>query len=129
MTIVLTPEVEAQIRDRIERGHYPDADTVIVKALAALDAQEQARFLKTRELVLAGLNSGPGVELTDAVWAEIEREADEADRLGLPIRDEVHNVAGFRQVRQSDDAHLAIQAAQDRRHGRLVVFAGIIAIG
>ena len=89
MSITLTPEVEAQIRDRIESGQYQDAEAVIVKALAALKAQEQARFLKTRELVLAGHNSGPGVELTDEVWAEIEREADEADRLGLPIRDEV----------------------------------------
>jgi hypothetical protein len=40
-------------------------------------------------LILVGLGSGPGVELTPEVWAEIEREADEADRLGLPIRDEV----------------------------------------
>ena len=89
MSITLPPEVHAQIRNRIESGRYPDAEAVIVKALEALEAEEHARFEKTRELILAGLNSGPGVELTDEVWAEIEREADEADRLGLPIRDEV----------------------------------------
>ena len=89
MSVTLTPQVEDRIRHWIERGPYPDADTVILKALEALEAQERARFLKTRELVLAGLNSGAGVELTPELWAEIEREADEADRLGLPIRDEV----------------------------------------
>jgi hypothetical protein len=62
---------------------------VIQKALQALEEQEQERFLKTRELILAGPNSGEGVELTPEVWEEIEREADEADRLKLPIRDEV----------------------------------------
>src|SRR5687768_5228792 len=82
MTITLPPEVHAQIQHRIESGRYPDAEAVIVKALEALEAQEQAQFQKTRELVLAGFNSGPGGELTDEVWAEIEREADEAYQQG-----------------------------------------------
>jgi putative addiction module CopG family antidote len=89
MSVTVTPETEEQIRHWIDTGRYPDADAVIHRALAALEAQEHARFLKTRDLILAGLNSGPGVELTPEVWEEIEREADEADRLGLPIRDEV----------------------------------------
>ncbi len=82
MTIVLTPEVEAQIRGRIESGRYPDAEAVIVKALAALEAEEQARFLKTRELVLAGFNSGPGEELTEELWDRLEQEAEEAYQRG-----------------------------------------------
>jgi putative addiction module CopG family antidote len=82
MTITLTPEIEAQLRDRIEPGRYPDAETVIVKALEALDAQEQARFLRTRELVLAGLNSGPGEELTEELWDRLEQEAEEAYQRG-----------------------------------------------
>jgi putative addiction module CopG family antidote len=89
MSLTLTPEVEEQIRHWIETGRYPDADAVVLQALQALEVQEQARFLKTRELVLAGLNRREGVELTPEVWEEIAREADEADRLGLPIRDEV----------------------------------------
>jgi Arc/MetJ-type ribon-helix-helix transcriptional regulator len=82
MNIVLPPEVEAQIRDRIDPRRYPDAETVIVKALEALDAQEHARFLKTRELILAGLNSGPGEELTDELWDRLEQEAEEAYQRG-----------------------------------------------
>ena len=89
MSVTLTPKVEAQIRHWIENGRYPDADSVVARALEALEAQEQARFHKLRELVLAGHNSGPGEELSDELWEEISREADEADRLGLPIRREV----------------------------------------
>jgi Arc/MetJ-type ribon-helix-helix transcriptional regulator len=47
MTITLTPEVQDRIQRKIESGHYPDAEAVIVKALAALaalEAEEQARF-------------------------------------------------------------------------------------
>ena len=82
MRITLTPEVQAQIQDRIERGRYPNADAVIVKALEVLDAQEHARLLKTRELVLAGLNSGPGEELTEELWDRLEQEAEEAYQRG-----------------------------------------------
>jgi len=89
MSVTLTPEVEEQIRHWIDGERYPNAEAVVLKALQALEEQEQARFLKLRELVLAGHNSGPREELTDELWEEIAREADEADRLGLPIRREV----------------------------------------
>ena len=89
MSITLNPRTEERIRRLVESGRFPDPDAVVDGALQALEAQEQSRFEATRELILAGLNSGDGVVLTPEVWAEIEREADEADRLGLPIRDEV----------------------------------------
>ncbi|MEA2526571.1 MAG: Bacterial antitoxin of ParD toxin-antitoxin type system [Thermomicrobiales bacterium] len=89
MSVTLTPRTEAEIRRWIDTGRYADADAVIHKALEALEVQEQERFLKLRELVLAGHNSGPGEELTDELWEEIAREADEADCLGLPIRRDV----------------------------------------
>jgi putative addiction module CopG family antidote len=86
MSVTLTPQAEHRIRDLVERGVYPDAAAVIDEAL---DALEQARLDKLRELVLAGFASGDGGEFTPETWAEIAREADEADRLGLPIRREV----------------------------------------
>ncbi len=46
MSVTVTPETEEQIRHWIDTGRYPDADAVIHRALAALEAQEQARFLK-----------------------------------------------------------------------------------
>jgi putative addiction module CopG family antidote len=77
MSVTLTPRVEQRIRHRVESGQYPDADAVIDKTLDALEAQEQARFLKLRELVLAGHSSGIAGELTDEMWDEIERSAEE----------------------------------------------------
>lgn len=78
MSVTLTPEIEARIQPWIETGRYPDADAVVAKALEALEAQERAQFLKLRELVRAGFESGPAVELTDEIWDEMEREVDEA---------------------------------------------------
>jgi putative addiction module CopG family antidote len=89
MGVTLPPRLEERVQHWIDNGRYPNAEAVIDKALEALEHEEHAQFLKLRELVLAGHNSGPGEELTDELWEEIAREADEADRLGLPIRREV----------------------------------------
>ena len=89
MSIALDPRTEERIMKLVDTGRFPDANSVVDEALEALEYREQARFLKTRELLLAARNSGDGVLLTPEVWAEIEREADEADRLGLPISDEI----------------------------------------
>ncbi len=82
MTVTLTPQAQQQIQDWIERGHYPNAAAVIDGALQALKDQEEARLLKLRELVRAGFESGPGVELTDELWEEMEREVDDAIQRG-----------------------------------------------
>lgn len=89
MSIALNPKTEERIKQMVDSGRFQDADAVVVGALQALEAQERTRFESTRALILAGLNSGEGVVMTDEEWEKIEREADEADRLGLPIRDEV----------------------------------------
>lgn len=77
MSMTLTPEVEAQIRHWIDGERYPNADAVVLKALRLLEQREWEQFLKVRELVLAGHRSGLGEELTDELWEEIAREADE----------------------------------------------------
>ena len=82
MSVILNPEAEEKIRYWIDSGRYPDASAVILEALDALEAQEQARFLRLRELVLAGFNSGPGEELTDELWDRLEREAEERFQRG-----------------------------------------------
>lgn len=82
MSVTLTPEAEQQIQDWIDRGQYPNAASVIERALQALKDQEEAKFLKLRELVRAGFESGDAVELTDELWEEMEREVDEAYQRG-----------------------------------------------
>jgi putative addiction module CopG family antidote len=89
MVMTLTPSIEARIRDLIDSGQYPDADAVLLDALQLLEERNQERFLALREKVRAGFESGEGVELTPELWDQLVREADEEDRLGLPIRDDV----------------------------------------
>jgi putative addiction module CopG family antidote len=89
MSVTLTPRTEERIKRLVESGRYPDADSVVDDALEALETRTRTRFKSTRELILAGLHSGEGIVMTDEEWAKIELEADEADHLGLPIRDEV----------------------------------------
>lgn len=77
MSVTLTTRTEEEIRSWIESGRYPDADALIHTALQALKDQEEAKLLKLRELVRAGFESGDAVELTDELWAEIERRSEE----------------------------------------------------
>lgn len=41
MTIQLLPDVEAGIRERVERGDFPDAGEVVCEAMRLLDEREQ----------------------------------------------------------------------------------------
>jgi putative addiction module CopG family antidote len=82
MRVTLTDKLGVRIQHLIDTGRYPDADAVVERALAALEAAEQERFLKLRELDLAGHNSGPGEELTEKLWDEIERSSEERFQRG-----------------------------------------------
>jgi len=82
MTVTLTPRIEERIRHWIESGHYSDANAVLSDALQLLEERNQARFLKLRELVRAGFESGDAGELTPELMDEIEQEAEKAFRRG-----------------------------------------------
>ena len=89
MSVTLTPNIEARIRVLIETGQYLDADAVLLDALQLLEERNQERFLALREKIRVGFESGEGAELTPELWEKLLREADEEDRLGLPICDDV----------------------------------------
>jgi putative addiction module CopG family antidote len=82
MSVTLSPKVEDQIRHWIDSGQYADADAVLRDALQLLAEHNQARFLRLRELVREGFESGDAVELTPELWDELEREAEEAYQRG-----------------------------------------------
>jgi putative addiction module CopG family antidote len=82
MSVTLPPEIEARVRPWLETGQFADADAVLLKALDALEAQEEAKFLKLRELVLVGHDSGIAGELTEEMWDEIERSSEERFQRG-----------------------------------------------
>ena len=90
MSIRLAPDIEAKINKRVERGHYPDADAVVEEALRVLEARDRKETL--RALIQEGLDDierGDVIEMTPTFWDEIMAEADEEDRLGIPIPDHV----------------------------------------
>jgi putative addiction module CopG family antidote len=77
MAVTITSETEARIQRLIDSGHYRDADAVIGDALEALETRNQRKLDELRELVLTGVNSGPGKELTDELWDDIVKRSEE----------------------------------------------------
>ncbi|HEY7034152.1 MAG TPA: type II toxin-antitoxin system ParD family antitoxin [Thermomicrobiales bacterium] len=90
MSVMLTPQLETLIERMLATGHYADAGDVLEQAVRLLAERERRRRLHDALAVgVAQIERGEVVELTPAVWAEIDREADEADRLELPIDPDV----------------------------------------
>ncbi len=90
MVIHVTPEIEADIRQRVESGEYADESEVVRKALRTLQASEE-RIREIRASIeegMAAFERGEGIELTPEVWEEIDGEVDELLRIGaLPKPD------------------------------------------
>ena len=86
MPIQVPVDVETDIRRKVASGRYPDDVAVIRAVMTALDERERRRRLC--ELLAEG-EQGEGIPYTSELLAEIAREADEADRLGLPIDPDV----------------------------------------
>ena len=91
MSIQLAPAIEAKINERVEQGHYPDVESVVEEALRVLKVRDE-RKETLRALIQEGLDDierGEVYEMTPTFWDEIVAEADEEDRLGIPIPDHV----------------------------------------
>ena len=89
-TITVEPTVEERIRRQIDSGRYADASEVVAQALDVLENEQKLRVL--RALVAEAMEdvaNGNVHEMTPTFWDEIWAEADEEDRLGLPIPDHV----------------------------------------
>jgi len=90
MSIHLGPSVQAKINQRVESGQYPDAASVVEEALRSLDARERkAELHALLQVALDQVDRGEIIEMDDDFWPNIMREADEEDRLGIPIPDHV----------------------------------------
>jgi len=82
MSVTLAPQTEAEIERLVESGRYPNADAAVQSAIRLLNEQYEAKLERLRQLVREGFESGPGRELTDEVWDEIERRAEERFQRG-----------------------------------------------
>jgi Arc/MetJ-type ribon-helix-helix transcriptional regulator len=84
-------ELEENVQFLLSSGKYVDADDVLEQAVKLLSDRE--RFLQLRESVRNAIDEvrqGGGHEIDERFWDELKAEADEADRLGLPIHPDVH---------------------------------------
>ncbi|MCC6943532.1 MAG: type II toxin-antitoxin system ParD family antitoxin [Thermomicrobiales bacterium] len=90
MSVLLRPETEQRIRDKVTSGQFRDADSVISEALELMEYKEQ--YDQVRALIAAGLEQierGETVEWTEDSMAQALERARERSRLGLPISDHV----------------------------------------
>ncbi len=69
MSIALTSEAEAKVRERVESGRYASVDAVIGEALRLLEEHEQAKVERLRALIDEGFE-GPFTPLTRESWME-----------------------------------------------------------
>jgi antitoxin ParD1/3/4 len=84
MTIQLSPQAEALIRQKVDSGLYSTPDVAIDVAVRLLD-QYDRRLVQLRNSVGEGFSAierGEGIELTPELMDDIEREAEEACRRG-----------------------------------------------
>ena len=78
MSVTLTPDIEAKIRERVDSGRYGDASEVIGDALLLLEERERSEHLNA--LLAVGLEQakrGELVEFTPELLEEIDRRVDE----------------------------------------------------
>lgn len=84
MAIHLPPDLEAEIRRKIEDGRFPDAAEVVREAMRLLDDQErqEASLQAKLQVGIDQLERGEGAEWTPELMARLGREADEMHRRG-----------------------------------------------
>jgi putative addiction module CopG family antidote len=88
MSVTLSREVQDRVLSWVGRGRYSDADAVVLDALQLLEERNQEQYLKLREMVRAGFESGDEMHLTPELWNDLLREAEEEERQCLLTRDE-----------------------------------------
>lgn len=89
MTVTLTPEMEAMIRERVASGRYADDAAVIDEALRLLEERDKLEHLRALvDAADAEMARGEGIEWTPDFFAQLKREAADANRDGVPIPDD-----------------------------------------
>lgn len=90
MTVKLTPQLEAKIEEKVRSGMYDDASEVVRESLRLLDEHERMERLKTAIAVGDDqYTRGKVVRWTTESLEQLKREADEEDRLNVPISNDV----------------------------------------
>ena len=90
MNVSLTPQLEALIRQKVASGRYKNPSEVIREALQLLEEKERLELLRNAIAIGdAELERGEGILWTMDTMRQLRSEAEEEDRQGLPISDDV----------------------------------------
>ncbi len=90
MNVSLTPQLEALVREKVETGLYNNASEVVREALRLME--ERDRLSQLRTAIASGdaqYGRGEVTTWTPDTLDQLTREADEEDRQGLPISDDI----------------------------------------
>lgn len=79
MSVLLTPEQEQEVAERVASGRYPTGQAVIGEALAALREREEleakrAALVADIEAGIASLDAGEGIPLTRDTIEQIKAD-------------------------------------------------------
>lgn len=77
MNVLLNPELEKLISQKLESGEYPTAEAVVEEGLRLLNVRDKAEA-QLEALLLEAEESGPATEMTVQEWDDIRREVREA---------------------------------------------------
>lgn len=90
MDIMLTPKTEALIRKKVADGRFESAAEVVEAAVLLLDEEDRRGYLRSllREAEQQTRN-GDVLTWTPELERQLLLEADELDRLGIPIDPDV----------------------------------------
>jgi antitoxin ParD1/3/4 len=92
MSITLSPEAEARVRELVARGDYGDPEAVVDEALRVLEERDQYARLKAAIAVgIEQLERGQVVSWTPDFMDRVKQEAIDLARSGKPIKDEVRS--------------------------------------
>jgi putative addiction module CopG family antidote len=87
MSVKIAPDIEAQIRDKVETGDYPNAEAVLRAAMQLLDERDRKRAWLLE--ALAEGEKGEDIEFTPERMELIRQRAQENARRGKPVSDAV----------------------------------------
>ena len=88
MNVILTPELEAMIQEKVVSGDYSDPSEVVREALRLLEERDR-QLERLRAELATGLEQiarGTTVAYTPDFLDRLKREAAEHVRLGKPIK-------------------------------------------
>lgn len=84
MNVVLNPDLETLVNQKVSSGEFPSAEAVVEEGLRLLKARDRAES-RLETLLLEAEESGPATEMSAREWDDIRREVHQAqEKRGTP---------------------------------------------